>query len=273
MKPIKERIKIVVGCDDVYFTKATELWKSLLDVPYEVYVLCLGFAPSESQKEKYNFNYATADIYKLKSYIENYPDNRPFFVCVESGEFLDYFGFEDDDIIVHIDADGIIQREFNEDELKQIESLEYGDVWASYSSYPPRAIQDEWNSLLPKTDCPIEKDQTGSNPSIYCMGMIVCSVKTYRSIYGHYLRGIDYISKNLRHHASGQWLLNYIIHDVGGFKNSGNLVQNAEWFNGSNTKEQNGKLLALSEKTNNYELVFFNHTKFNPKYYYGNRTM
>lgn len=259
-RPIKDRIKIVVGCDLRYFRKAHQIgfFKSLENQPYEVNMLCIGFNIPKDIPE--NFKCLRVELDELKSYTKGYPENREFYYSLETGDFLDFFDYEDDDIIFQADVDAIFQRDLNDIELSIIENIKYGELAGSFFSHPRTTLGNEWNNLRPTGDLSwaYNKDQ-----EIICCGLIVARVDTYKYIYHSCVNLKELVQKKLKHHASMQWFINYIFDSYGKIIDLGENFHNAEWFTGHKTECKDGKLYDKDG------LVYFNHTKFNPKYYYN----
>lgn len=252
-------INIVVACDEKYFHKAKELWKSLKDLPYKKQLLCIGFDAQIDGIET-----ARCELKDLKSYRTNFPDNRDFYVCAEGGEFLDYFSYEDNDIIVHIDADMIVQRDFSQSEIAMLNNLKHNEIIGTSYSVPITTMREEFWKLKSKTG--YKKASLEYNIDwqswMFCAGMVICTAKTYKEvIYKHYLSGIDKMIQHFGHHAAGQWLMNYICHKYAFVKIVNISLHTGDWFIDIPTEEKEGKLYY------NNELVMFNHTKFNEKYY------
>jgi len=256
-------INIVIACDENYFNKATELWKSLKELPHKKQILCVGF-----DKQLEGFETARCELKNLKSYRNGFPSNRDFYVCCEGGEFLDYFDYSDDDVIVHIDADMIVQRDFNENELRILSELKFGDVLGNINTNPYTHLREEYWKLKPKKGLLYTQRMFPNfwNEPIFCAGVVVCTAKTYKEvIYNHYLSNIELMISLFDHHAAGQWLMNYICNDRGMVYFMDNDFHNGDWFINMGTSTFKGKL--YDEKN---RLVMFNHTKFDERYYFSN---
>lgn len=250
-------VNIVVACDKAYYDKADILFKSL-DVNAKncrKQILCIGF-----QVERKGYETATVKIEDLKSYRKGFPSNRPFYICAEGGEFLDFFQYDDNDIIIHIDADMIMQRGFESKELRIIDRIEHGEIFATLTSNPATSLREEFWRLKPKLGYTSVKklysDVSWNNP-IFCAGLIMCTAKTYREvIYKNYLSEINNMIKAFDHHAAGQWLMNYVCYKYAEVYIIHQDFHCGSWFLDIETEETNNKL------TVNNNVVLFNHTKF-----------
>ena len=66
--------------------------------------------------------------------------NRPNFVCLESGEFVEFANFDDDDVLIMCDWDVVIQRGFTEKELNIINKLGATDFGINRDHYPKNLL-------------------------------------------------------------------------------------------------------------------------------------
>jgi len=265
-------IHIVLALDEKYWHKAKEynVFDSILHNTKDnesifVKCLCIGFDVPKSDKhfKSERWEWAKCEIEELQSYRKGWPKdqkNRPYFVCAEGGEFLDFFEFVDTDIIVHIDADTTMQRPFYEYELKKMFSLKYCDVGGSYHATPTISMGEELNNMTlfePKRNV-LKQFPDVDNRPVFCSGLIVATVRTYRGlIYAQYLPRIDKMVSLFNHHAAGQWLMNYVVYKWGTFVDLDRSFGHADWFIGSEGNRDNNKLIY------NGTVVLFNHHKFN----------
>lgn len=253
---------IVIACNQEYYTKAKIFFDSLVKNWKErVCVLCIDFEPDK----KYPFEYATCNSEDLPSYRRGWPANRDFFVCCEGGDFFDYFSFKPDELIIHPDADMVMQRIMNPSEKKILDTMRQGDVAMSASAKPAMTLREEFFRLRPKKNyLRANKEFPGRWGAIplYCSGIVIARAETYREISKMYLGDIDKMIQNFDHHAAGQWLLSYHLTNFNVI-DLGNTFQNATWF--IDTDAIDGDYLLHAE---NGQIVLFNHTKFLKEYNY-----
>ena len=248
---------IVVVCDRVYYEKSEALWASLLKYwKGRVCILTINYSP---EKKIHQFEYNHVKINYLKSYIPDWPSNRGFYVAVEGGDFLEYFHFHDNEIIVKIDADMILQRELNDKEIQKIHQVQ--NVGMSLTATPPQTLREEFWRLQPKSFAWVKNNFSGTWGSIplYCCGVIVAKYKPYKKIHQAFIKNINVMSLCFGHHAASQWLLNYLVKN--NVTDLGNEFHCGDWFLETNTKEIDKKLYV------NENMVAFNHTKFDEKWY------
>jgi len=257
---------IVVACDEGYFKKASSLWKSLRkNWRGRVCVLCVGFKAFD--EFDYGFEIASCNIEDFKCYNKDWPNNRSVYFCSESGEFLKYFNFDDDEIIVHLDADMILQRPLSDEEDSDLNWIEQGEIAMSPSSYPPTTLREELFKLKPKrTYTAINEMFPGvlGEMNLLCCGMIVARAKTYKAFSKIYLNHLDKMVQCFDHHAASQWLFNYLLEEniltFTKYRLNG-TYHNASWFIDTLTSEQDNQLIYDKDR-----VVLFNHTKFNKEY-------
>lgn len=266
-------IKIVIALDENYWQKAKEyaLFDSIeknTKGNKNVFVkcLCFGFDVPESDKhfKNDNWDWARCEINELKSFRSGWPSaqkNRKFYVCAEGGEFLDYFDFEDSDLIIHIDADTTMQRGFSKQELKTLQSIPHGQIASCFHAEPTISLEKELDALIlsePKSNIIKHFPRHWDKP-VFCAGLIVCTAKTYRdTIYKHYLSNVDKMTMLFNHHAAGQWLMNYIAYEYADFVELPRTFGHADWYIGADkTNIKDNKLMYGKS------VVLFNHNKFN----------
>lgn len=200
---------------------------------------------------------------EVDTYREDWPLNRKFYACLEGGEFLRYFDFKDDDIIIHSDSDMIMQRPFNASEIKELHSLKDGEIGMTQTSSPAVTMIEEAKALRIITNMGrIYSDFQGDweDKPVFCAAFVACRGSTYKKIFEYYVGFHKHMRTHFGHHAAGQWLVNWIGHEVLSIKELNPIFHNAIWFRGSKCKIKNGYL------TLNGKNVIFNHTKFNKEF-------
>lgn len=233
---------IVVACTKDYYDKAEILFKSLDHnaKDFNKQILCIDF----STKRK-GYQTASVKLKALKSYRPGFPSNREFYACAEGGEFLNHFDYKDDDVIIHIDADMIMQRPFYEGELEMLDKLQDNVIYGSLASIPMTTLREEYWRLRPKKGYLNTKAyfQGNWNVPIICAGVIVAKAYTYKNlIYKHYLDNIDGMIQYFDHHAAGQWLMNWIGSNIGQVGYLSNSFHCGEWFLDIKTTTKDNKL-------------------------------
>ncbi len=259
---------IVVCVDEIYWHKSQILFESLKkNWKGRVCTLCVDFRMPDDEILKFeeNFDFAWCKKEAFKSYREGWPSNRPLFFCCESGEFLNYFDFDDEELIIHLDADMIMQREMNEIELHQLDHIEQGEIAACASAYPTMSLREELFRLLPRRGYEtINNDYPGilGDIPLYCSGLTIARANTYERMRGNYIQEIDKMIANFDHHAASQWLFNYLTWKYFNVIKLNSVFSNAKWYIDTKAEERDGQLIT------NGQVVLFNHTKFEKEYKY-----
>lgn len=270
------RIQIVIALDENYWHKSKEygLFDSIMhntstDKDVFVKCLCIGFdVPINDEHFKHHrWDWERCEINELKSFRKGFPrnqKNRPFYICAEGGEFLDYFFFDPGDVIVHIDADMVMQRPFYSHEKELLISMRYGDVGGTYHSMPSFSLEKESKSLNPTEGFENIKKHIPNHweKPVFCAGLIACTAQTYKDvIYSHYIPMVDVMTMLFDHHAAGQLIMNYVVYEHGNFVNLGHVFHHADWFIGADKKDLKDNQLCYKSG-----IVLFNHHKFNRKW-------
>lgn len=261
---------IVICVDEVYWRKSQILFDSLNKNFFgRVCILAVDFNLPLQWRQRFpgRFEFTSCKRTDFKSYREDWPSNRHQYFCSESGEFLEHFEFTPDELVIHLDADMIMQRQMTKAEREQLECFEQGEIGMSPSAYPVITLREESFRLNPRRGYEkINLDFPGvlGDISLYCCGMVVARAFTYKLLRDVYVKSIDKIVACFDHHAGSQWLLNYIVNRNSNFNviEMSNDWHNASWFIDTLTEEKNEQLVRVGVVT------LFNHTKFLKDYKY-----
>lgn len=271
------KLTLVISVDKVYFDKATQfgLWDSLIkNWEGRVCILCIGFCGyiNISPRSRCKIEIANCNIERFKCYRKGWPDNRDVYFCSESGEFMDYFNFDDEEIIIHLDGDMILQRPLSEGETNLFKHLEDNEVAMSPYTLPVANLRDEIYKLKPRKGYEkINADFPGrlGYAKSMCTGLVAANKYTWNKIRDYYVGYVDRLIGCFDHHAASQWLLNYIVNQSFTLYELSNVIHNAAWF--VDTGAVDGDQL-LVENLNRIRpldtkfIVVFNHTKFSKEY-------
>lgn len=266
------RPTIVIALTNDYLAKAEPLFQSIaLHAPY-ARVCVLVIVKDHPIKTVATAKHRTFEkgeiaflpLSKLTSYKTNWPVNRPFYACAEGGEWLDSFHFADDEVIIHLDADFIMQRPFTADELTYFsEEVRQYVVYGNYHAYPPCSLREEFYKLIPELS--IEKAKKKLFPGdwskpMFSAGFVCMRAYTYKVLSNAYLRYIGDAQALFGHHAAGQWLMNWIVATRLGFVELSPAIHNAIWYQDTPCYERAGQLWYKDQP------VLFNHTKFDTRW-------
>lgn len=275
------KLTLVISVDQEYFHKATAfgLWKSLRKnwknadgTQARVCILCVGFNDEWISHDNPVLDYeiASCNIEDLKCYRKGWPSNRDLYFCSESGEFLDYFKFTNDEIIIHLDGDMVLQRPLNEAEIATFEHIEDGEVAMAPYTLPYANLRDEVYKLKPRRGYEKINEEFPGRLGAYdsmCAGLVVATKNTWMEIKNKYIDHVNKVVACFDHHAASQWLFNYIVGNDYNLIELSNVIHNAAWF--TDTDAIDGDYLyTTSSRTGNRSVTLFNHTKFAKEYKY-----
>jgi len=97
--------------------------------------VCIDFDGGEARTKLKGFRFHPIEL----SSVRCRNPNR----CLQHGEFLEALQCEPDDIIVFTDADMVMQRPMDENEVRMVGSLEDGDVAVGYNKGYDESLADE----------------------------------------------------------------------------------------------------------------------------------
>lgn len=158
--------------------------------------------------------------------------NRDRYVCLEGGEFIEYIdGYEDDDIFILLDYDILQQRSLNLQEknmLKSLKPYEFGVCKNDYTN--TLTSEDEMKIVCPDVE---HEDIFDIEPfEMFNMGFQAAKLTGWKKLYEHWKEYYNRFNINCKHHASGQLLLNYIMHKNNMIKKLPATIQSGWWMNG-----------------------------------------
>ena len=187
------------------------------------------------------------------------PENRKNYYSLQHGEFVKYYPFDSKDLVIFVDSDMVLQRDF------QTELEDWSNNFlVTNSSFPPTLLSDVVVNL---SDDANEVDRFFNNYIIanekeFCAAFIIANVSSWRRLYQDILVCYKDFLSHFKHHAAWQLLINYVIIKYHNYKILPPLIQNAEWYSGTEAKVIDDQLVWKDE------VVYFNHTKFNRNFKY-----
>ena len=183
--------------------------------------------------------------------VKDWPKTRHDWVCAQSGDFVDWIDCDDDTIVIHVDADMILQRWFSDDELKLLD-VKHGEIAGCYCSWPPLTLEQAAKNIMPKNI----QFKGYENMIEYNAAFMIATVKTFKELLKLYIKNNDDLVKSFDRLGANQWLINYLTHKYFKFILLPEYIMNATWFTGTNAKMKDGSLYVGDKK------VIFNHYKY-----------
>lgn len=183
---------------------------------------------------------------ELETFRTDWPLNRPFYCTAQGGEFMNWVNYQG--MICFIDADMSLQRIPTQAEYASFLPLP-GEFTACPHAYPPvklfeSAIYKPWG-----VDVDPEFIEIGA-------ALLIADSSEWIKLRGYYLQYFPMITEAMKHHATTQWLISYIIQKHFKLKIGPEWLHNASWYQGSRATYKN-RVLEL-----NGSPVIFNHHKF-----------
>ena len=177
--------------------------------------------------------------------------NRDEFICLESGEFVNFMNFNDDDVVILCDWDVTMQRPFTTGELDMINSMDKFSFGMNSDNYMPG------HSLIGYIGIDDAFDDMQKEWKVFNTGIMVAKVSAWKRLFSLWKPLWNDACTSVTRHAAGQALFNYIVqkHDM--------VIEfpinfhNAHWFFGTPSKIIENKLYVDDD------LVLFNHHKWN----------
>ena len=245
---------IIVNVDEIYFSTKRGNWiESVLK--HKKNNACKIFLMSRNNISVPNIDVVRIDPREIMYSKHPNLKNRPNFVCLESGEFVNFFNFNDNDVVTLCDWDVTMQREMTESELQLIQNLDSNTFGMNKDHYPQSYLNPYLN--LNKIF-----DDIDNRWIVYNTGIQTAKISAWKLLFSYWKEYSPKVFEQCTHHAAGQALFNYIIQKHNMIKEMPITYHNAHWFHGTSSHINNDQLYVGSE------LVLFNHHKFNylPKF-------
>lgn len=202
-------------------------------------------------------NSVNVDYQECRFSTRNNLSNRKNYICLESGEFINFYNFNDDDVLILTDYDVVMQRPFHDNEIEILNNFPNDKFGLNLDSYNDNTlhninylgINNFFNDVDPKW-------------RIYNAGVQVAKISTWKTLYNEWSKLSDYVFKNCTHHAAGQLLFNYIVQKNNMVYEMPLSFHNAHWFDDTPSNIKNSKLFVGDD------IVLFNHHKwlYQPNY-------
>jgi hypothetical protein len=137
--------------------------------------------------------------------------------CIQHGAFVLHPCFWEADpnaIVLFMDGDIMMQREFSEEEIAWFMGLKDGQFFLGYNAGP----QDNLLTEASRINTTLHKDAAnelnfflwGQMP-LYNTGIVAAKVSSWVSLYTNYIKHWDIVDRTFGHYAKQQWLMNYVI--------------------------------------------------------------
>lgn len=201
-------INVVTCVDYNYYSQKMGPWLegSKRIKSANVYVVTLDFDVEESHKIKYpHVNYLRIN----KDQCPGINTNN----CIQHGDYLKLFTFlEDTDVIVCIDGDCLIQRDFSINEVNALNNWSDNAIGMNWNAGYGDTLTAEAHRIFPLVSIQTIKQDWYPNTEPHChnAGVIVANLKTWKLFYTKYMEYLSKVQKYFSHIAYQQWLQNWV---------------------------------------------------------------
>ena len=224
-----------------YWPRKTSNWLDsvLANKPegWEVILFCIDFVPDIQRDGLHVVIVREADV---ATYTPGWCDDRAYYVCLEGGEFIDLFDFQDTDLVIFSNVDITLQREFTAEELEWIHGLPEDQMAMQYDAFPPRPIYDPDYITSPEVWAIC--NEGNDSMVIHNCGVLVGRIGAWKRLYADF-KGLYNAVKVFppQHHAISQWVINYVLQVNDALTRLPNGFHEAHWWDNSEVHFQDGQ--------------------------------
>ena len=250
------RIIISSNVDSVYFATHNDDWiKSVLknkSKSMEALLLTVGFNPDISEIEcaflsKDSLGHSTQKYSTGK---------RANFICLETGEFIDFLDLEDEDVFILCDYDVTMQREMSQEEIDSLLSLGEFEFAASRDDYSGLYNLTWFFEKFSKSNIFDNVDEKWQQ---YNTGIQAGKVSAWRNLFNAWKVRSEEVTFNIPYHFAFQLFFSYFIQKNGLLVDMGPTFHNAHWFRDTPASVCAERNMLVMDNTP----VLFYHHKFN----------
>lgn len=176
--------------------------------------------------------------------------NRKEFVCLEGGEFINFYDFNEDDVAVLMDYDILQQRDFTDEEIDFLNGIKESEFYLTRNEFTDNLTsKDEADKLI----CNPEFIENMEEFKVYNTGVQIARVSTWRRLFEAWKNEYKTWEDNCKHHATGQLAINHILHKQQTLKELTPVFHGAWFLHNLNHSTINGEFYVDNQK------VLFNH--------------
>jgi len=184
-------------------------------------------------------------IGELQHSIQKYAmGNRKNFICLETGEFLNFINLDKDDILILCDYDMTMQRGFSDKEIDLLNQLGELEFAANLDDYTPNFSLEYFLKYSKKKSLFGDLHKTWKP---YNTGLQAGRVSAWRNLFECWRENSDNIMSNLPYHWSFQVFFSYFIQRERLIKEMPETFHNAAWFRNTRASINDNRLVVKDE--------------------------
>jgi len=264
------KIILATNLDNFYYQKKHDDWiKSSLknkEINMECYVFFVKNKEDKLPKSQLeNVNFIEIDASTIKHSINKYcQGKRKNYMCLETGEFLNYCSFNDDDVIVMCDYDVTMQRKFTVKEIQTLNNLSIFEFACNSDCYS----KVNWQLIKTYENCSKNgtlafKDEVKDYWRSYNAGVQVAKVSAWKNLFESWKKVSNEFMMNMPHHFAFQTYFSSFLQKNNIVVEMPETFHNAHWFLHTKASVKKDDCLFVGD-----EKVLFFHHKFQkrPRY-------
>lgn len=249
-------IYLATNCDKNYYeSKPDNLLKSLLQ--YKNEEIEIIFFQIDFEKKIDGIIDVSIPLEKINESKRFDIDNRPFYVCLESGEFTKFYNFDDNDILILLDYDIIQQRPFSYEDIELVKDIGDNEFLLTRNDF----TEDRNSNSEADIVCMDRSILSDIQPfKMYNCGCQIGKISTWKKIYKEWKLIHNKWEEKCKHHATGQLLFNYIAHKNHVIRELHPSFHSSWGFDGLEHFSRDSKFYLHSDgNMDNGIMVLFNH--------------
>ena len=249
------RIVISSNVDSGYFLKHNNDWiQSVLKNKSEsmsAVLLTVGFELQDADIDCIPISPASLS----HSVQRHAKGRRKNFICLETGEFVNFLEMNDSDIFILCDYDVTMQRSMNNDEVEFLNNMGDFDFAVCRDDYSNVYNLEWFFNNFSKTQIFKDIDPEWHQ---YNTGIQAGRVSAWKNLFNSWKEHSEIVTSNIPYHFAFQLFFSYFIQKNNLLKEMGPDFHNAHWFRDTPAKISESKnMLVVNE-----EPVLFYHHKF-----------
>jgi len=189
---------------------------------------------------------------EIKHSLRTDSTTRKNFMCLESGELVNFYDFNDDDVLILIDYDIIQQRDFLDEEIEMLNNINDNEMYLTRNEFTRERNSNDELDILCVDRSIIDNERPFK---VYNTGCQIAKISTWKKLYEEWVKIYLEWEEKCKHHATGQLTINYILHKNNMLKELNPSFHSA-WFMHDLKHFTTDRKFYLVE---NKQMVLFNH--------------